>query len=234
MIVFQPSPNHDARDRAPTYVVLHYTDMPDCQLAADLLCDPAAKVSAHYLIGRDGKVIQLVDEVRRAWHAGVSYWRGERDMNAASIGIELDHEGGSSDFPDVQMNALYELLDSIVTRQKIDARNVIGHSDIAPGRKLDPGAAFDWAALHRAGFGVWLEDIAIENLPTLREGSTDDGVVAVQKALAQFGFEIAADGIYGAQTAKMVAAFQLHFRTAQVDGVADAETQSLIYAYCQT
>jgi N-acetyl-anhydromuramyl-L-alanine amidase AmpD len=236
-IVHMPSPNFDARDCAISHIILHYTDMPDADAALARLCDPTAKVSAHYLIRRDGQAVQLVDEAARAWHAGVSYWRGQTDMNAASIGIELDHDGhdaagNMAAFPAAQMRALIALVADIVARHALDPRHILGHSDIAPGRKIDPGEAFDWAALARAGFGFWLDDIKIEDVPTLASGSTEKAVAPLQKALAAFGYRIVADGHFGPQTQAVITAFQRHFRPAKITGTADAETQSLIYEYC--
>lgn len=237
-ITQHPSPNFDARQCAISHIILHYTDMADCDAALARLCDEASKVSAHYLICRNGSVVQLVDEAARAWHAGVSFWRGESDMNSASIGIELDHDGPNeagamAAFPTAQMAALAGLLADITARHKFDPQNILGHSDIAPGRKSDPGEAFDWAALHRAGFGLWLDNVSIEDVPPLALGSSDKAVQPLQKALAAFGYQITADGHYGAATKAVIAAFQRHFRASKVDGVADAETQSLIYAYCR-
>ncbi len=233
-----PSPNHDERACALTHIILHYTDMAAPQAALDRLCDPQAKVSAHYFIHRHGAIVQLVDDDRRAWHAGLSYWAGEADMNSASLGIELDHAGHAADgtmaaFPEAQMLALYDLLATLTTRHAIAKENVLGHSDIAPGRKIDPGEAFDWAALHQAGFGLWLDNVKIEAVAPLEEGSRDKAVEPLQKALAAFGYQITADGHYGAQTAAIITAFQRHFRPAKIDGVADAETQSLAFAYCR-
>lgn len=241
-IIQIPSPNFDARapldqPNAISHIILHYTDMSDCDAALARLCDPQAKVSAHYLIRRDGQSFQLVDEADRAWHAGVSYWRGQTDMNSASIGIELDydgHVGGAvAAFPEAQMEALMALLQDIVVRHGLDPKNVLGHSDIAPGRKIDPGAAFDWMALYQAGFGLWRDDVTIEDVPLLEMGSGDKAVAPLQKALTAIGYQLAASGIYDKATATVITAFQRHFRARQIDGIADAETQSLIYAYCR-
>jgi N-acetylmuramoyl-L-alanine amidase len=158
-------------------------------------------------------------------------------MNSASIGIELDYDGhvdgAVAAFPEAQMEALMALLQDIVGRHGLDPRNILGHSDIAPGRKIDPGAAFDWPALHQAGFGLWCDDVTIEDVPPLEMGSGDKAVAPLQKALAAFGYEVATDGVFGPQTKAVITAFQRHFRPAKVDGIADAQTQSLIYAYCR-
>lgn len=234
----RPSPNHDARTRPLSHIILHYTDMADPQAALTRLCDAQAKVSAHYFIHRTGEIVQLVADDRRAWHAGVSYWRGETDMNSASLGIELDHDGHDVNgkmaaFPPAQMQALIALLKEVTARHVIDRQNILGHSDVAPGRKVDPGAAFDWAALHKAGFGLWLEGVKTKDVAPLAEGSADKAVAPLQKALAAFGYQIQADGHYGPQTVAVIAAFQRHFRPTNVDGIADAETQTLVYAYCR-
>lgn len=146
-----PSPNHGARRLGPPdMIVIHYTGMETCAAARARLCDPAAEVSAHYLIDLDGTVEQLVDEARRAWHAGVSEWGGETDINSRSIGIELANRGHGPDyhpFPAPQMEALINLIAAIRSRWDIPAENIVGHEDIAPGRKIDPGPKFDWARL---------------------------------------------------------------------------------------
>ena len=232
----RPSPNHDARARPISHIILHYTDMSDAEAALTRLCDADAKVSAHYFIHRSGDIVQLVEDDRRAWHAGASYWRGESDMNSASLGIELDHDGHDdtgrmAGFPVAQMTALIALLKELTARHDIPLQNILGHSDIAPGRKIDPGEAFDWRALHQAGFGLWLDDVAIEDVAPLAAGSEDKAVAPLQKALAAFGYEIEADGVCGPKTQAVIAAFQRHFRPQRVDGIADAETQTLVYAY---
>ena len=148
-----PSPNHGERRLGPPdMIVIHYTGMETCAAARERLCDPAAEVSAHYLIDLDGAAEQLVDETRRAWHAGVSEWGGETDINSRSIGIELVNRGHGPDyhpFPEPQMAALETLLRDIRTRWPIAPENIIGHEDIAPVRKIDPGPKFDWARLKR-------------------------------------------------------------------------------------
>ncbi len=232
-----PSPNFDNRACAISHIILHYTDMTDCDAALARLCDAAAKVSAHYLIRRDGHIFQLVDEVDRAWHAGVSYWQGETDMNSVSIGIELDHDGhkdgAMAAFPEAQMAALISLLQKVIARHNIAPQNILGHSDIAPGRKIDPGEAFDWAALSKVGFGMRVDNVKTEDVPPLALGSEDKAVAPLQKALAAIGYQITADGVFGPQTAAVISAFQRHFRPSKIDGIADAETQSLVYAVCR-
>ena len=223
-----PSPNHDARAHAIDMIVLHYTD----ENAADALarlCDgaAAAKVSAHYLVHEDGRVDQLVPEARRAWHAGVSSWQGERDNNSRSIGIEivnLGHEHGYPDFPDKQIDAVIALCRDIIARHTVRADHVLAHSDIAPARKQDPGEKFPWARLAAAGVGLWVEPAPIVEGAVLARGAEGGRVNALQTALAQYGYGVTATGRYDAATETVVTAFQRHFRPARVDGIADAST----------
>ena len=207
----RPSPNFDGRPDGTLIdmLVLHYTGMQTGEAALERLCDPAAKVSAHYVIDEDGTVISLVEEDRRAWHAGVSYWRSETDINARSIGIELvnpGHEFGYRDFPAPQMAALEKLAKETLSRHPIPARNVVGHADVAPGRKTDPGELFDWAALAQAGIGLWPgADVS------------DGDSAAVPKMLADYGYDVTDE-------AQAIAAFQRHFHPESLDGRADAAT----------
>ncbi len=155
------SPNHGPRRDGlrPELVVLHYTAMADADAARRVLCDPAREVSAHWLIARDGTTIQLVDEARRAWHAGAGSWGGRGDVNSRSIGIELDNDG-SAPFGAALMDSLETLLDGILARWSVPANGVIGHSDMAPGRKRDPGPRFDWRRLALSGLAVWPDPAA--------------------------------------------------------------------------
>lgn len=151
-----PSPNHGPRrdGQRPELVVIHFTEMASAEAALTRLSDPAAEVSAHYVIGRDGRVWQMVDEAHRAWHAGAGEWRGRGDVNSRSIGIELDNDGRSP-FTAPLMDALEPLLAGILTRWSIPAAGVIAHSDMAPARKVDPGPRFDWQRLARSGLALW-------------------------------------------------------------------------------
>ena len=197
-------------------LVLHYTGMRTCAEALDRLCDPAAKVSAHYLIDEDGATYALVTEDRRAWHAGVSYWRGEHDINARSIGIELvnpGHEFGYRPFAEAQIQALLELCRGILGRHPIPARNVVGHSDVAPERKQDPGELFDWPRLARQGIGLWPDKI--EPVAT-----SESEVVAM---LGAYGYDTA-------EPAAAIRAFHRHFLATCQDGAASAETAGRIKA----
>lgn len=225
-IVDRPSPNFDARpgDGRVDMLVLHYTGMRTAKEALDRLCDPAAKVSAHYLIDEDGAVTRMVAEEKRAWHAGISSWRGRTDINGASIGIELvnpGHEFGYRRFPEPQMAALEELARGILSRQAIPARNVVGHSDVAPLRKQDPGELFDWPRLARAGIGFW-RDFGARTVPqplNLRES---------QAQLVEIGYFCPQSGALDAITTAAILAFQRHFRPERCDGVLDTETSRRI------
>ena len=197
-------------------LVLHYTGMQTCDAALDRLCDPDTGVSAHYVIEEDGTVHRLVDEDKRAWHAGVSWWRGAADINGRSIGIELvnpGHEFGLSPFPQPQMQALVALSRAILNRHPIALRNVVGHADVAPRRKQDPGELFDWSFLAAHGVGLWVADAQPAH-------ATDDELNAM---LAAFGYEI--DDLHAT-----LRAFQRHFRPSCVDGRADEETVGLLKA----
>ena len=216
MVTDHPSPNHGPRPDGAVVdmLVLHYTGMKDARSALDRMRDPAAAVSAHYMIDEDGAVLRLVDETRRAWHAGVAAWRGHDDINDRSIGIELvnpGHEFGYRPFPEPQMAALIELTGEIVERHPIPARNVVGHSDVAPTRKTDPGELFDWPRLAAAGVGLWPAAAA--------EGE----IGRVPTTLAGYGYDTA-------DPEAALRAFQRHFRPARIDGVADAQCAGLLAA----
>jgi len=226
-MIESPSPNHNERPagKAVDMLLIHYTGMRDGDAALQRLSDPAAKVSSHYLIEEDGRIHRLVDEARRAWHAGVGYWAGERDINAVSIGIELvnpGHDNGYRAFPQPQIAALIELGKAILARHPIPAWRVLGHSDIAPTRKIDPGELFDWKALAEAGIGLW---------PEPASGPTD--LASIQRALQRYGYEVAASGALDAATTAALQAFQRHFRPALIDGQPDEETAALLAGLLQ-
>lgn len=221
-MIHQPSPNHEPRSegREVDILVLHYTGMRDAAAALERMCDPAAKVSAHYMIDEDGRVFRMVPEDCRAWHAGVAFWRGARDINDRSIGIELvnpGHEFGYRAFPRAQMLALRDLARDILARHPIPPRNVVAHSDVAPLRKQDPGELFDWRWLARAGIGLW-------PTPDDEPAAYDRSLQEVQMLLGRYGWETVATGIADAATTAAIAAFQRHFRPARVDGRLDGET----------
>ncbi|HEX9648781.1 MAG TPA: N-acetylmuramoyl-L-alanine amidase [Alphaproteobacteria bacterium] len=235
-LIDRPSPNNDARgaDAAIDMLVLHYTGMDSTDAAVERLCDPDAAVSAHYLIDDQGAVYRLVPESRRAWHAGVSSWAGDTDINDRSIGIELanpGHQLGYRPFPDAQMTALEHLALDILSRQPIPTRRVVGHSDIAPARKQDPGEFFDWRRLAAKGIGLWPAPTArLRPRPALCRGSSGVEVAAAQSALAAYGYGLAPSGHYDQATVDVVAAFQRHFRPRTVDGAFDVATEALLKA----
>ena len=227
-----PSPNFgDRRGRAIDVLVLHYTGMIDGQRALARLTDPASEVSCHYLIWEDGRVDQLVAERDRAWHAGRSFWAGERDMNACSIGIEIvngGHDGGCPPYPVAQIAAVAALCLDCRARHSISASRVLAHSDIAPDRKLDPGEWFPWADLAVAGACSPVASAAIVDGPVLKIGDTGAVVAGLQEELARCGFDPPRGGAYDVATAWIVAAFQRRYRPALVDGQADLSTRQTL------
>jgi N-acetylmuramoyl-L-alanine amidase len=227
-LIAAPSPNFDARRAPPDMIVVHYTGMTSGEDALARMCDPAAKVSAHYMIETDGRIFELVPEARRAWHAGVSFWKGERDVNSISIGIELvnpGHDLGYADFPEDQIDALTGLMDAIRGRWEIPDGRILGHSDVAPERKIDPGEKFPWKRLAQDGHGLWLEPQAAPGVP-LGVGDEGTGVFALQAGLTRLGYDSAPSGQYDAHTETIVRAFQRHWRPEGVDGIADGETRA--------
>ncbi|MEQ1867245.1 MAG: N-acetylmuramoyl-L-alanine amidase [Micropepsaceae bacterium] len=233
-IVERPSPNFNERvDVAvPDMLIMHYTGMQSCEAAVSRLTDAAARVSSHYTIDEDGTIYRHVADAMRAWHAGVSHWRGATDINSRSIGIEIvnpGHEFGYRAFPEAQIEAVIGLSKAIVARHPIPPRNVIGHSDIAPGRKTDPGELFPWKRLADAGLGLWVE-AAAGHEAALSRGMTGAHVDELQAALAHYGYGLDASGLYDERTEIVVSAFQLHFRPTNFDGVADAETLAQLRA----
>ena len=231
-IVEAPSPNFDARVAPPDMVVVHYTGMESGPAALARLRDPAAKVSAHWMVEEDGRVFALVPEARRAWHAGVSFWRGRRDVNAVSVGIEVvnpGHEHGYRAFPAAQVEAVVALLDAVRGRWEVPDAHILAHSDVAPARKADPGELFPWADLARRGHGLWEEPPASPGEP-LAEGEEGVGVFALQAGLSRLGYDLAPSGRFDADTRVTVTAFQRHWRPARVDGIADGETRARLVA----
>jgi len=214
-IIQHPSPNFgERRNEAPiSMLVMHYTGMKSSEASLARLCNEAAQVSAHYLIDEAGQVFQMVDEERRAWHAGVAYWRGIEDVNSHSIGIEIQnpgHEHGYHAFPEAQIAALIDLSQPIVSRHDIPPAGIVGHSDIAPDRKTDPGELFPWAILASEGIGVFPE-IGIE---------TD---VPLDTLLDRIG--------YRPDTLGRIAAFQRRFRPEKIDDHEDVDCSSRAAAY---
>lgn len=235
-----PSPNFNERKGPPDMVVLHYTGMRTAKGALDRLCDPAAEVSAHYCVDEDGSVYRLVPEERRAWHAGVSSWKGESDINGVSIGVEIvnpGHEFGYRDFPVAQIDAVIGLLDAVRGRWDIPDHRILGHSDVAPARKEDPGEKFPWAVLADHRHGLWvIPDVPPGNVMGLPLGLGDTGlgVFSLQGALGKFGYDILPGGPYDDETAAIVTAFQRHWLPDQVgtdlQGRADARLRVTLMA----
>jgi N-acetylmuramoyl-L-alanine amidase len=223
------SPNFGQRAGGvrPSMIVLHYTGMVSGQAAEDWLCNLDSQVSSHYLVHVDGAVVQFVPEAERAWHAGKSFWRGLSDINSASIGVEIvnpGHEFGYVDFPRNQMDAVIELCRSITARHAIAPEMLLGHSDVAPGRKVDPGERFNWRMLSKAGLGHYVAPSPIRDGSAKAPISTTGDVLRLQSMLQQYGYGLEATGQYDARTQTVVAAFQQHFRQRRVDGVADHST----------
>lgn len=221
------SPNYEARKNGAVarLVILHYTGMVSGEAALARLTDPASKVSAHYVVEEDGRIFQLVDDAMRAWHAGASYWAGERDINSHSIGIEIvnpGHECGYRPFPHQQMKAVLDLCLVLKARYHLPAAAFLGHSDVAPLRKEDPGELFDWAFLACHGIGLW-PDGAMEETPHL-------SIAEAQNLLSCVGYECPQTGQPDSETKAVIRAFQRHFRPRDCSGQFDGETAALLVA----
>jgi N-acetylmuramoyl-L-alanine amidase len=232
---FVASPNYGARrgHSRPNCLILHYTGMPTGEAALKLLCSSESNVSAHYFIWEDGAIDQLVAESERAWHAGKASWKGESDINSASIGVEIvnpGHDGGLPPFPDRQIEAAIALARDVCARWGIPPERVLAHSDVAPARKVDPGEAFPWERLWRAGVGHSTKPAPVEGGPLFRHEEEDAPVRALQAPLALYGYGVEITGIYDRQTRLNLAAFQRHFRPERVDGEADASTVATLKA----
>ena len=228
-----PSPNFEARrgDRVPDMLILHYTGMESADAALDWLTREEAKVSAHYLVYEDGRITQMVAEEMRAWHAGQSYWAGETDLNSCSIGIEIHnpgHEFGYPDFPEAQMGAVEALCRDILGRQAIPAARVLAHSDIAPGRKRDPGERFDWERLARAGIGLWVEPAPLAGDEGFGPGDESEAIAELQEGLREIGYGVEVTTTFGTGLEQVLVAFQRHFRPMRVDGRADRSTRETL------
>ncbi|MBX3483171.1 N-acetylmuramoyl-L-alanine amidase [Phenylobacterium sp.] len=231
-VIAAPSPNFDARTAPPSILVLHYTGMKSGEEAIARLRDPDARVSAHYVVEEDGRTFSLVAEERRAWHAGVSFWRGRRNVNGDSIGIEIvnpGHEWGYRAFPEAQVAAVTELVADIRTRWAIEDRDIVGHADVAPARKEDPGELFPWKRLAEAGHGLWAEAPSAPGAP-IGEGEAGAAVFALQAGFTRLGYDLPPSGEFDADTAAVVRAFQRHWRPERVDGMADGETRARLIA----
>ncbi len=234
-----PSPNFgDRRGKSIDALVLHYTGLSSGGQALAHLCNPASEVSCHYFVWEDGLIDQLVAERDRAWHAGRSFWFGETDMNAVSIGVELvnpGHRGGHLPYPPAQLEAAIALCRDICVRNAIPARRVLAHSDIAPERKIDPGEWFPWQAFADAGLGRWMPPAPLvpSEGPTLQYGDEGEEILALQSNLRAFGFGAPRSGVFCAETETIVTAFQRHHRPGRVDGRADPSMRATLDALLQ-
>lgn len=249
-------------DRRPDSIILHYTGMKDAASALLWLSNPLSEVSCHYLVFEDGRIWQMVPESRRAWHAGRGSWHGETDMNSASIGIEIAHPGHDlgrrfgadgkleplapdiapnpfpppgPPYPEAQIEVVIRLVADIKKRWSIPDARILAHSDIAPGRKIDPGENFPWGRLAEAGLGLWPSSIrGGDAAPAYRLGDEGMPIAALQSMFAHLGYGIEISGVYDQKMADVVTAFQRHWRQAKVDGVADGETLAALAALINT
>jgi N-acetylmuramoyl-L-alanine amidase len=226
----KPSANHGERKGGASIdmLLLHYTGMQDAAAAIKRLCLPGTDVSAHYVVLDDGRIVQCVPETRRAWHAGQAFWNGETDINSCSIGIEITNPGHDYDYPDFprrQIAAVTALCRSIFTRHRIRPDRVLGHSDVSPTRKRDPGEKFPWRILHASGIGLWVTPAPLTpDGPLYALGQTSPMVSEAQALLARYGYAVGSSSYVDGATRDAVAAFQRHFRPERVDGVLDTST----------
>ncbi len=229
-----PSPNFNDRKHPVDMLVLHYTGMESGEAALARMRDPASEVSAHYMVWEDGRITQLVDEDRRAWHAGVSSWQGQQDLNSRSIGIEIVNgghdvplpDGTLPPYPDAQIEAVIDLCHSIFVCHTIPATRIVAHSDIAPARKTDPGEHFPWARLAPAGIGLWPPQGPID--PQSKQLQHGDAVTAMQTRLRTIGYGLDVTGTYDDSTQLAVRAFQRHWLPGNLSGESDAGTLARI------
>jgi N-acetylmuramoyl-L-alanine amidase len=235
-----PSPNFEPRrgKARPDMLILHYTGMMSAERAIFWLAEPRSKVSCHYVIDEHGRITQMVSEADRAWHAGVASWRNETDINSASVGIEIQnpgHELGYPDYPEAQMQSVVALCQDIVTRNAISPTRVLGHSDVAPGRKIDPGEKFDWPRLHAAGVGHLVPPAPYDDADvSFGIGDCHPLVHATTTLLSRYGYGITATDTLDEQDAKVVRAFQLHFRPDMTWGRVDSSTLATLEALLAT
>ncbi len=252
-ITDRPSPNFDERGgRAIELLILHYTGMPSGEIAIRRLSDPQpragdyafpwerpddpdkilGRTSAHYVVEEDGTILRLVPEEKRAWHAGLGAWAGGADLNARSIGIEIvngGHDFGLPDYPYEQIEAVTDLVSDIVKRHRLKLHQVVGHSDVAPLRKADPGEKFPWRHLAFHRLALWpADDFQIADVEALERGDRGPEISALQKTMNEIGYVLDVDGIFGPATEAAIKAIQRRFRTAQIDGIADGETLAII------
>lgn len=231
-IIASPNVGERRNGRSIDMLVLHYTGMDSGQAAQDWLCSPQSEVSCHYIVHEDGRIVQMVAEQARAWHAGAGEWTGESDTNSRSIGIEIvngGHPAGLPDYPQEQIDAVAALARDIIARHSIKPWMVLAHSDIAPGRKLDPGENFPWQWLHQNGVGHWIEPRQMSGGRFFTLGDQGQPIQAMQSMLGMYGYALPVSGVFCERTASVVEAFQRHFRQSKVDGVADAATIDTLY-----
>ena len=229
----RPAANVESRAEGlrPHILLLHYTGMESAEKAVNWLCTAESRVSCHYLIDEDGRIVQMVSEAMRAWHAGESFWAGETDINSASIGIEIHNPGhglGYRNFPEKQMQAVEALCLDIIARYRIKPEHVLAHSDVAPSRKRDPGEKFDWARLAGAGIGHWVEPTRIEGDAGFGRGDEGPEIERLQRQLADYGYRSEASSVFDEAMEFVVTAFQRHFRPAMVNGRADHSTMATL------
>ncbi len=227
------SPNFGPRVgvSVPDMIVLHYTGMASAEGAENWLCNPESVVSSHYLVHEDGRVVQMVRENDRAWHAGRSSWKGETDINSRSIGIEIVNPGhflGYPNYPETQIEAVIKLCAGICVRHGIRPERILAHSDVAPGRKIDPGEKFPWDRLAEAGVAALRPEPMHEGGPWIGTGASGKTVEELQAMLALYGYGIEITGRFDALTHAVVEAFQRRFRATRIDGVLDGATLSIL------
>ncbi|PHR60411.1 MAG: N-acetylmuramoyl-L-alanine amidase [Robiginitomaculum sp.] len=231
-IIQTPSPNFNERTLPISLLVLHYTGMETGGAALERMCDPDAKVSAHYMVSETGEISQMVAEKDRAWHAGVSSWGGETNINSASIGIEIvngGHDYGLPDFPRTQIDAVIGLCSAVMKRHNIPDIGVVAHSDIAADRKEDPGEKFPWQTLAKEGVGYWPDLEADGDTRCLfASGARDRGVAIMQSGLAYLGYDVEITGVIDGKTMKTITAFQRRYRPQNIGGIIDVQTMEIL------
>ena len=230
------SPNFNDRKLPVSMLILHYTGMENGVTAKARLCDPAAEVSAHWLVHEDGMADRLVDEDKRAWHAGRGSWNGITDVNSASIGIEIVNgghnvplaDGSLPPYPDAQILAVIKLAKDIIERHDIQPRNIVGHSDIAPERKEDPGEHFPWQGLAAAGVGIWPGDLPEDDRILFEAGDRDRGISIIQRGLADLGYGASVTGCLDEPTQAIIRAVQRRYRPAKINGIIDMQVMEVL------
>lgn len=230
------SPNFNARKLPVSILVLHYTGMETGEAARERLCDPSAEVSTHWLVHEDGTAESLVDEDKRAWHAGRGSWNGITDLNSASIGVEIVNGGHNvplpsgelPPYPDAQILRVIKLAKDIIERHEIQARNIVGHSDIAPDRKEDPGEHFPWKGLAASGVGYWPGELPEDDRILFEPGDRDRGISIIQRGLADLGYGACVTGILDEPTQAIIRAVQRRYRPSRIDGIIDMQIMELL------